>query len=103
MPTALINGRVLTDAGLAEGLSVLIERGRITAVVDSDDLRCAGAEAVDLGGNILLPGFIDSQVNGGGGVLFNDAPTVEVIAQIAGAHRKFGTTGLLPTLISDDL
>jgi N-acetylglucosamine-6-phosphate deacetylase len=48
------------------------------------------------------PGFIDAQVNGGGGVLFNNAPTVEALRTIARAHRSFGTTGLLPTLISDD-
>ena len=51
----------------------------------------------------LLPGFIDTQVNGGGGVLFNDEPTVEAIRRIGRAHRRFGTTGFLPTLISDDL
>src|SRR5262249_7732586 len=49
----------------------------------------------------LAPGFIDLQVNGGGDVLFNDQPTVQGIRSIAAAHRKFGTTGLLPTLISD--
>ena len=47
------------------------------------------------------PGFIDVQVNGGGGVLFNDTPTVEGIRAIGAAHRKFGTTGFLPTLITD--
>src|SRR5579859_3503485 len=104
MPTALINGRVLTDAGLVEGLCVLIERDRIVDIVGKDDPRCAQAAVRrDLGGQLLLPGFIDLQVNGGGGVLFNDAPSVEVIRQIGAAHRRFGTTGLLPTLISDDL
>ena len=49
----------------------------------------------------LAPGFIDTQVNGGGDVLFNDEPTVDGIAAIAAAHRRFGTTALLPTLISD--
>jgi N-acetylglucosamine-6-phosphate deacetylase len=49
----------------------------------------------------LAPGFIDVQVNGGGDVLFNDTPTVEGIAGIVAAHRRFGTTALLPTLISD--
>ena len=49
----------------------------------------------------LAPGFIDIQVNGGGDVLFNDAPTPDDIRSIAAAHRKFGTTSLLPTLISD--
>jgi N-acetylglucosamine-6-phosphate deacetylase len=52
---------------------------------------------------MLVPGFIDVQVNGGGGILFNDAPTVETIATIGRAHRQFGTTGFLPTLLSDDL
>jgi N-acetylglucosamine-6-phosphate deacetylase len=49
----------------------------------------------------LAPGFIDLQVNGGGGVLFNDEPTPEGIAAIVRAHRRFGTTGLLPTLVTD--
>ena len=101
--TALVNGRVLTDAGLTDGLCVLIADGRILDVVSSADRRCTHAQKRDLGGNLLLPGFIDAQVNGGGGVLFNDAPSVEVIQQIGAAHRKFGTTGFLPTLISDDL
>ncbi|HZU87853.1 MAG TPA: N-acetylglucosamine-6-phosphate deacetylase, partial [Stellaceae bacterium] len=53
------------------------------------------------GGIWLAPGFIDVQVNGGGDVLFNDTPSPEGIAAIAAAHRRFGTTALLPTLISD--
>jgi N-acetylglucosamine-6-phosphate deacetylase len=50
---------------------------------------------------ILVPGFIDTQVNGGGGVLLNDQPTLDGIRTIAAAHRRFGTTALLPTLITD--
>ena len=61
------------------------------------------ARRYDLAGRLLLPGFIDTQVNGGGGVLFNDDPSVESIVEIGRAHRRFGTTGFLPTLISDDL
>jgi N-acetylglucosamine-6-phosphate deacetylase len=101
--TALINGRVLTDAGLTDGLCVLVAGGRVLDVVPSGDPRCTQVQRRDLGGQLLLPGFIDSQVNGGGGVLFNDAPSVEVIRQIGLTHRKFGTTGFLPTLISADL
>ncbi len=101
--TALVNGRVLTDDGLAEGLCVLIQDERIVAVVPATDERCARAERYDLQGHLLLPGFLDLQVNGGGGVLFNDAPHVEAIREIGRAHRKFGTTGFLPTLISADL
>jgi N-acetylglucosamine-6-phosphate deacetylase len=101
--TALINGRVLTDDGFIDDRCVLIEQGRIVDIVGLGDPRCAAALQRDLGGNLLLPGFIDSQVNGGGGVLFNDAPSVESIRAIGNAHRKFGTSGFLPTLISADL
>ncbi|MGN7726850.1 N-acetylglucosamine-6-phosphate deacetylase [Luteimonas sp. 22616] len=103
MATALANGRVLLDDGLHDGVAVLVEGRDIVAVVRDDDPRVRAAELHDLRGGTLLPGFIDAQVNGGGGVLFNNAPTVDAIATIARAHRRFGTTGLLPTLISDDL
>jgi len=52
-------------------------------------------------GSWLAPGFIDVQVNGGGDLLFNDAPNSAAINRIIAAHRRYGTTGLLPTLISD--
>jgi N-acetylglucosamine-6-phosphate deacetylase len=57
----------------------------------------------DLAGALLLPGFVDTQVNGGGGHLFNEEPSVDTIRAIGAAHRRFGTTAFLPTLISDDL
>jgi N-acetylglucosamine-6-phosphate deacetylase len=101
--TALVNGRVLIDDELVDNRCVLIDGERIVDIVDSNDARCAAAQKHDLGGKLLLPGFIDLQVNGGGGVLFNDAPSVESIRAIGAAHRKFGTTGFLPTLISADL
>jgi len=100
---ALVNGRILQAEGFVAQRCVLIEGARIVGVVPSDDTRCRSAERYDLGGQLLLPGFIDPQVNGGGGVLFNDAPTVESIRAIGRAHRRFGTTGFLPTLISADL
>jgi N-acetylglucosamine-6-phosphate deacetylase len=100
---ALVNGRVLRAEGFVSGHSVLIERGHIFAVLPADDARCRAATPYDLGGGLLLPGFIDLQVNGGGGVLFNDAPSVESIRAIGAAHRRFGTTAFLPTLISADL
>jgi N-acetylglucosamine-6-phosphate deacetylase len=98
--TALINGRVLVPSGLRDDVCVVIEGGQIGAVSSAPP---ANAAIVDLGGLTLLPGFIDTQVNGGGGRLFNDDPSVATIRVIAEAHRRFGTTGLLPTLISDDL
>ena len=103
MYQALINGRVLCDEGFVSDRVVLIGDERIVGVVSPDDPRCASAMVRDLDGGYLLPGFIDTQVNGGGGVLFNDDPSVATIRTMAAAHRRFGTTSLLPTLISDDL
>jgi len=102
MDLVLINGRVMTERGLLDGLAVRLQAGRIAGVGPAETLS-SGAQVRDLEGGLLLPGFIDTQVNGGGGVLFNELPTVEGAARIGAAHRKFGTTGFLPTLISDDL
>jgi N-acetylglucosamine-6-phosphate deacetylase len=98
---ALIPERALVDGALRTGVAVLVDDARIAGITAADALP-AGADRLRLAGT-LVPGFIDTQVNGGGGVLFNDAPTVEGIAAIGAAHRRFGTTGFLPTLISDDL
>ncbi|MBV9553163.1 MAG: N-acetylglucosamine-6-phosphate deacetylase, partial [Alphaproteobacteria bacterium] len=81
-----------------------------TAVLVEDGSVCGMRHAAELDadavlrlprGQWLVPGFIDLQVNGGGDVLFNDDPTPAAIAAIVRAHRKFGTTALLPTLITD--
>ncbi|ASR42786.1 N-acetylglucosamine-6-phosphate deacetylase [Xanthomonas citri pv. mangiferaeindicae] len=103
MALALVNGRVLTDTGFRDDIAVLVEGARIAALLAHDDPKLREVARHDLDGLHLLPGFVDAQVNGGGGVLFNNAPTVEAIALIAAAHRRFGTTALLPTLISDDV
>jgi N-acetylglucosamine-6-phosphate deacetylase len=103
MTIALVNGRVLTQHGLQGGFAVLVDDGRVSGLALPSDARVRAAQRHDLGGCMLLPGFIDCQVNGGGGVLFNDAPTVDGIRAIGAAHRRFGTTGFLPTLISDDV
>jgi N-acetylglucosamine-6-phosphate deacetylase len=102
MLLAFRNGRMLTEAGIEIGRNLLVRDGRIEAVVGAREI--VGADrTIDLEGHLLAPGFIDTQVNGGGGVLFNGDPSVESIAAIGDAHRRFGTTGFLPTLISDDL
>jgi N-acetylglucosamine-6-phosphate deacetylase len=99
--TALCNARVLTPDGFVEGLAVLMQDGLIADLIAVEALP-ADAVRHDLQGAALVPGFIDAQVNGGGGALFNNDTTVDAIRTIARAHRRFGTTGLLPTLISDD-
>lgn len=103
MNTALVNGRVLTQDGWRDDVVVLVGGGHIAALCAASDPRLQGAERHDLSGRSLLPGFIDCQVNGGGGVLFNSTPSVAGIRAIAAAHRRHGTTGFLPTLISDSV
>ncbi|WP_298395514.1 N-acetylglucosamine-6-phosphate deacetylase [Sphingobium sp.] len=98
---ALVGAAIVQPEGIANDGALLIEDGRIVGVV-ARDAAPAGYETVALAGGWLLPGFIDTQVNGGGDVLLNDRPDVAGIRAIAQAHRRFGTTGLLPTLISDD-
>jgi N-acetylglucosamine-6-phosphate deacetylase len=81
--------------------AVVVNGDRIAAVVPRAELGAALPVRTMPAGVWLAPGFIDVQVNGGGDVLFNATPTAEGIRAIAAAHRKFGTTALLPTLISD--
>lgn len=100
MKTALVNASVLTPDGFLEGRTVVIEDDRIHSICDRPPPE---ASIRDLDGAMLVPGLVDLQVNGGGGCLFNDDPSVETIIAIAKAHRRHGTTGLLPTLVSDDL
>jgi N-acetylglucosamine-6-phosphate deacetylase len=90
----LFDGTALRGPGL-----VTVTDGRIEAV-SFTGAAPAGTIALPPD-TILAPGFIDIQVNGGGGVLLNDEPTEAGIRRIVAAHRKFGTTGLLPTLITD--
>jgi N-acetylglucosamine-6-phosphate deacetylase len=102
-PIAYINGKVLQKHTFLSGQAVVVDDSVIVDIVPTDELVQDTHEIVDLNGHYLLPGFIDTQVNGGGGVLFNDAPDIDGIKTIVKAHRQFGTTGMLLTLISDEL
>ena len=97
---AFTNAILHTGDGARHHDAVLVEDGTIVAVVPEDRIPPA-ARRRDLEGAILAPGFIDIQVNGGGDALFNHDPSIDSIRRIVAAHRRFGTTGLLPTLISD--
>ena len=101
-PTVLTNATVFTGKSVHENSGVVIENGRIADLITGGRPPRARAIEIDLQGRRLAPGFIDLQVNGGGGVLFNDAPTVDALRVIGRAHARYGTTGFLPTLISDD-
>ncbi len=99
-PVLLGGCRMLLDGGLVEGRALLVTSGRIAAVLA--DRPLAGVASHRLPSDaVLAPGLIDLQVNGGGGVQFNDDPSAEAAQAIADAHRPFGVTGLLPTLITD--
>ena len=96
---ALVGARLHTSEGLVPGRALLLADGTIRDIV-AEDAVPATTRATRLAGGTLAAGFIDLQVNGGGGVMFNDAPTAATIAAIGRAHRAFGTTGFLATFIS---
>lgn len=100
MRTALVNCRVFDGRKLHTGLAVILEGGRISALLPEPHISGPVDVRLDLEGHMLAPGLIDIQVNGGGDVMFNDAPTIETLRTMGAAHRRFGTTGFLPTLIS---
>ena len=75
-----------------DNVCVSIEQGRIKAIVPATGPVRAG---------VMVPGFIDVQVNGGGGALFNSAPTLQTLHTMLSAHCRFGTTAMLPTVITD--
>jgi N-acetylglucosamine-6-phosphate deacetylase len=83
------------------GCGLLIEGGIITAILPDDAAPAASRHALPPEA-LLTPGLIDIQVNGGGGILFNDHPTAAAARHIAQAHRRLGTTAILPTLITSD-
>lgn len=102
MKSVLRNGRVFDGEALHNGLAVVLDGDRIVDLLPEQDVDNSFENSWDLAGHILAPGLIDMQVNGGGGVMFTNAPTVATIQTMAAAHRRFGTTGFLPTLISSD-
>ncbi|MEH6571086.1 MAG: N-acetylglucosamine-6-phosphate deacetylase [Halioglobus sp.] len=85
---------------LLEDHAVIIEDRHIVQVMPGHELPLA-LEIRDLGAGILAPGFIDIQVNGGGGVMLNNAPSRDSVDVITAGHRPTGTTSMMPTLISD--
>ncbi len=101
MEDAVLAGARLFDGErFFDGHALIVEKGRVKAVVPEAEI--SGRDGISrLGGGILAPGFIDVQVNGGGGRLLNNDPSPETFAVIARAHRRYGTTALLPTLITD--
>ena len=98
---AIAASHVFDGLAVHRDRAVLVDGSRIAALVPRRDVPAGVPVAALPEGLWLAPGFIDTQVNGGGSILFNDTPTPDAIATIVRAHRKFGTTALLPTLITD--
>lgn len=88
--------RVFDEERLREGLALRLDGGRVAEVAPLDPRMGAAALA-----GTVTPGFVDLQVNGGGGVLLNAEPTLAGMEAIAAAHRRFGTVAILPTVITD--
>jgi N-acetylglucosamine-6-phosphate deacetylase len=97
---ALKGSRLFDGEAFHDNLAVVIADRRIEKILPAAELD-DGVAVTDLEGGMLAPGFIDAQVNGGGGALLNDQPSVAVIRRMAEAFRAFGTTNMLPTVITD--
>ncbi|MFT4163226.1 N-acetylglucosamine-6-phosphate deacetylase [Shinella sp.] len=99
--TAITGARIFDGNLWHDDSALLVEGGKVAAIAALRDVP-ADARIVPMDGLSLVPGFIDLQVNGGGGVLLNERHDVEGIRTMCAAHARFGTTGLLPTLITDN-
>ena len=97
--TAISGARLFDGIAFRERHHLLVEDGRVAAIEPGEP--APGVEIMRLEGGIVAPGFVDVQVNGGDGILLNDDPSPQGVLRIAEAHRSFGTTALLPTLITD--
>ncbi len=104
MTTLLIReGEVLTPFEVIEGGAVLATKGRIERVGPAAEVAGEPADVeVDAGGRIICPGFIDLQVNGGGGAMLTEQPDPDAVQCMARAHVRFGTTSMLPTVVTAD-
>ena len=100
MRELLTGARLFTGEMMLDGHALLIEGGTILDLIPGGTALDARTVALPAG-SLIAPGFIDTQVNGGGGALLNDTPTADAVRTIVAAHRRYGTTGLLPTFITD--
>lgn len=92
--------RIFDGERFHEDSALVTGNGRVQAIVGRNNLPDK-AQVITLKGGVLSAGFIDAQVNGGGGRMLNDEPSAASMYMIAAGHRPYGTTALLPTLITD--
>lgn len=97
---ALLGAAIHDGTHLHHGKALLVEKKKTIGILDPEDLP-ADCLRHPFAGGYLTPGFVDLQVNGGGGVMFNDIETIKGLFVIAAAHRRLGSYAILPTLITD--
>jgi N-acetylglucosamine-6-phosphate deacetylase len=97
---AITGARIFDGDKWHDEAALVVSGDAIAGIVPQESLE-TGMSMVEAAGGILAPGFVDLQVNGGGGLMINDRPDVETIRTICAAHAPFGTTALLVTLITD--
>ena len=102
MKQALLGSQIFCGERFYDDHALLVEGKSIVDIVDKNNTP-DNFNKIELDQGILAPGFIDLQVNGGGGVLFNNSPNKESLNTIIKAHQYFGTTSIMPTVISDSL
>ena len=102
MKQALIGAQLFSGKEFFDNRALLIDGENIIDIINEHDIP-KNFEIQKLNGGILSPGFIDLQVNGGGGKLFNNSPDKQSLNTIIEAHQHFGTTSIMPTVISDSL
>ena len=102
MKQALIGAQLFSGKEFFDNRALLIDGENIIDIINEHNIP-NNFETQKLNGGILSPGFIDLQVNGGGGKLFNSSPDKESLNAIIEAHQHFGTTSIMPTVISDSL
>jgi len=102
MKQAIIGSKLFNGKKFIEHKALLIDDQHIAGIVNEDAIP-TDFQVKKIEGGILSPGFIDLQVNGGGGKLFNNSPDKESLNTIISAHQYFGTTSIMPTVISDSL
>lgn len=100
MTIAFHNGDIFTGDTLLKSHALIAENKRIVDIILASDIPANIDRSYNLNGNTMVPGFIDLQVNGGGGIMFNSEPSVSTIKQILKGHQRYGTTGIMPTLIT---
>jgi N-acetylglucosamine-6-phosphate deacetylase len=91
--------RIFDGERFHDDKALVVADGRVETIAPLNDLP--EGDPIELDGGILSAGFIDAQVNGGGGRMLNDEPSPASMYTIAAGHRPYGTTSLLPTLITD--